>query len=121
MADDGRRIPSCCAVEESGRAIAREHFGSLFESFSTTKENGVCMGLSIGRSIIKGHGGRSQPTTNLSLTVPASSSPCRWPTPFIELSQIEPVEVHDLYPGGDKIVDELLLSALACIDFAQGA
>jgi predicted ATPase/signal transduction histidine kinase len=46
-----------CTVEDSGPGIAHEHLDSLFESFFTTKENGMGMGLPICRSIIKAHGG----------------------------------------------------------------
>jgi signal transduction histidine kinase len=50
-------VTLCCAVEDSGPGIAHEHLDSLFESFFTTKENGMGMGLRICRSIIKAHGG----------------------------------------------------------------
>lgn len=46
------------AVADSGPGIGREDRERVFESFVTTKEGGVGIGLSICRSIIEGHGGR---------------------------------------------------------------
>jgi predicted ATPase/signal transduction histidine kinase len=46
-----------CAVEDSGPGIVSTHLGSLFESFFTTKVNGMGMGLPICRTIIEAHGG----------------------------------------------------------------
>ncbi|CAG9942539.1 unnamed protein product [Clonostachys rosea f. rosea IK726] len=36
-------------------------------------------------------------------------------------SEVEPVEVHDLGPGGDEVVDQLLLAAGAGVHLGQGA
>lgn len=47
-----------CAIEDSGPGIAADHFNRLFESFFSTKDGGMGMGLPICRSIIEAHGGR---------------------------------------------------------------
>jgi signal transduction histidine kinase len=46
------------AVSDSGPGVAPEDRDRIFESFYTTKANGVGIGLSICRSIIDAHGGR---------------------------------------------------------------
>jgi PAS domain S-box-containing protein len=47
-----------CATEDSGPGIEPDDLNRLFQSFYTTKESGMGMGLPICRSIIETHGGR---------------------------------------------------------------
>ena len=47
----------CCTLEDSGPGIKPEHLDHLFDSFFTTKDAGMGLGLRISRSIIEAYGG----------------------------------------------------------------
>jgi len=65
------------AVRDQGPGISAETLPRLFETFYTTKPNGMGMGLPISRSIIEAHGGRIWAENNpdrgatFSFTLPA--------------------------------------------------
>ena len=56
VAQDGTALR--CSVEDSGPGIVPEHSTRLFDSFFTTKDSGMGLGLRICRSIVEAHGGR---------------------------------------------------------------
>ena len=51
------------AVTDSGPGIPPETLKKIFDSFYTTKESGLGMGLSISRTIARAHGGALWATT----------------------------------------------------------
>jgi C4-dicarboxylate-specific signal transduction histidine kinase len=57
----------CCVIEDSGPGIEPAHLPQLFDSFFTTKDNGMGMGLAICRSIIEAHDGYIRADNNSSL------------------------------------------------------
>jgi signal transduction histidine kinase len=65
-------------VQDSGTGIAAEKLESIFDPFSTSKPEGLGMGLSICRSIIERHGGTISAGNNpdrgakFSITLPVS-------------------------------------------------
>jgi signal transduction histidine kinase len=67
------------AVRDQGPGIAPEHRSKLFESFFTTKDSGMGLGLSITRTLVEAHGGR----------VWAESTPGEGATFLAELPLIE--------------------------------
>jgi signal transduction histidine kinase len=56
LESEGGRIE--LTVEDSGGGIAENDLARVFEPFFSTKPEGLGMGLSISRSIVRAHGGR---------------------------------------------------------------
>jgi PAS domain S-box-containing protein len=75
--DEGDRVR--LTVRDSGVGIPEEEMEKLFDSFYTTKSDGMGMGLSVSRSIIERHGGRLWVTPNDGSGVTfAFSIPCKF-------------------------------------------
>jgi signal transduction histidine kinase len=51
-------------VQDTGPGLDPEEFDRLFQSFYTTKPDGIGMGLAISRSIAEAHGGRLSAAPN---------------------------------------------------------
>ena len=70
-------------IDDNGPGIPADHAARLFDSFFTTKEGGLGIGLSICRSIVEAHGGRIssanlRPGARFSFTLPAAEeAECR--------------------------------------------
>ena len=68
------------AVTDCGIGVSKEHESLLFKPFSTTKQSGMGMGLSISQAIVTSHGGRIDFRNNeprgvtFWFTLPAASS-----------------------------------------------
>ena len=68
LAKSERRTPNesiLVSVADSGSGLNLDNLERLFDAFYTTKPQGLGMGLSISRSIVKAHGGRLWAMTNV--------------------------------------------------------
>jgi PAS domain S-box-containing protein len=84
------------SVRDSGCGIAPEHLESIFESFHTGKADGLGLGLSIARAIVKAHGGRifaennkhgPGATVSFEIPVPIDASTLFHPPAALRVSQ----------------------------------
>jgi signal transduction histidine kinase len=60
--EEGNRVR--LSVQDAGTGFADQSLEQLFQSFYTTKEDGMGIGLSVSRSIIENHHGRLSATVN---------------------------------------------------------
>jgi signal transduction histidine kinase len=63
---DGSRRGVTLRVADDGPGVAAENLPKLFESFFTTKGNGMGLGLSIAKTIVEAHGGSIRAENQLS-------------------------------------------------------
>lgn len=82
-----------CAIEDSGPGVDPNALPRLFDSFFTTKANGMGMGLSITRSIIEAHGGQIRLENGSQLGGARFSFDL--PTSERQLSAIEPISISE--------------------------
>jgi signal transduction histidine kinase len=70
-------------VQDSGIGLDPQSLERIFEASYTTKQGGMGMGFSIGRSIIENHGGKlwavanDGPGMSVQFAVPFSERPCK--------------------------------------------
>ena len=80
------------SVRDTGIGLTAESLGRVFETFYTTKAEGMGMGLPISRSIIASHGGQLWPSTNdghgatFQFTLPTNDTQDGSPVPASALS-----------------------------------
>ena len=79
---------ACLSVQDAGIGVDPQDLGRLFETFYTTKSNGMGIGLSVSRSIIERHHGRlwAEPNDGPGVTV-SFSIPCILESPSGTLPQ----------------------------------
>jgi signal transduction histidine kinase len=81
------------AITDSGNGMTPEQLTQAFESFFTTKQQGMGLGLSIARSVVRAHGGRiwaehaSSGGTALRFTLPLKVRRRATPSPFLDSAQ----------------------------------
>jgi hypothetical protein len=85
----------CCSIEDSGPGIDPEHLPLLFDSFFTTKDTGMGMGLAICQSIVEAHGGRIRADNNSALGGARFSVDLRTPGAQYVQHRLAPLAARD--------------------------